>query len=491
MTELDRTGSTVGRWSVLGKCAREGYWLCRCSCRLQTERELSYVTLDRRGDTACCGCIFRESRREAKAQELVGKAFGRLTVIGPGGQTKVGAALWACKCECGNDKLVETFNLKSGRIASCGCLQKESQTANGVGKIVDRTGQRFGRLVAIELAGKSSLCHALWLCKCDCGNEKVVLNDSLQSGRTLSCGCYSVDINRELKTTHGLSHTVEHSIWQSMIDRCYNKNANKYKNYGKRGISVCERWLEDFENFYEDMGVRPDGLTLDRIDVNGNYCKENCRWATNDIQKDNRQNTIRITHNGETLTLSQWARKLGVRRELLYHRIVLNGWTPEEALTTEKFKRRNVTRKRDDKYQSQVDAAHAVSVSLREGHLQKLTTCEYAGCEAPAEEAHHYMGYARENWLDVQWLCKNHHARERAEVVEFNGKVQTIEEWADELGIGKVALKARLNSPNWTKEEALTTRKLAHGNSRGKSHKRRTRRTGPTRKKSPEANPET
>lgn len=119
--------------------------------------------------------------------------------------------------------------------------------------------------------------------------------------------------------------------WSDMKQRCYNKNALQYKNYGARGISVCDRWLESFDNFLSDMGVKPNGMTIDRIDVNGNYGPSNCRWATNDDQQKNKRNCHLITFNGETLTRRDWAKKIGLHEATLQCRIK-RGWPIEDVL---------------------------------------------------------------------------------------------------------------------------------------------------------------
>jgi len=140
-------------------------------------------------------------------------------------------------------------------------------------KIVDLTGKRFGRWVALALhPGRSRWREAMWLCRCDCSSERIVRGVSLRHGDTTSCGCFA----RERATKHGLSRTRTYRVWQGIKQRCFNPQAKHYSYYGGRGITVCERWLT-FENFYADMGDPPPGMSLDRIDPNGNYEPENCR----------------------------------------------------------------------------------------------------------------------------------------------------------------------------------------------------------------------
>lgn len=153
-------------------------------------------------------------------------------------------------------------------------------------KFIDLTNQRFGRLIVIEKYGLNKFNHILWLCLCDCGNKVVVERDCLKNGRTKSCGCIRKERNNN--TRHGMTGTPIHNIWKSIKQRCLNPNNKDYKNYGGRGITVCNRWLK-FENFYKDVGNPPKGLTLDRINNNGNYNPNNWRWATRQQQSDNKR----------------------------------------------------------------------------------------------------------------------------------------------------------------------------------------------------------
>lgn len=185
--------------------------------------------------------------------------------------------------------------------------------------VADKTGKRFGRLVAIKIVGKSDNGARIWLCKCDCGKEHYVESCRLNKNGTKSCGCLSKEKLIERSRTHGMTKTRIFSIWDGMKKRCLLPTNGGYKNYGARGIKVCERWLK-FENFKEDMydsylkHVEEFGeknTSLDRIDVNGNYEPSNCRWATLEEQNNNRNNNRFIIYNGSKMTVTQIGRIVG------------------------------------------------------------------------------------------------------------------------------------------------------------------------------------
>jgi hypothetical protein len=206
--------------------------------------------------------------------------------------------------------------------------------------LMDYTGRRFGRLVALRLIKRDAKWNDhKWLFECDCGEERVISIKSVRSGHTSSCGCLFSENLVERNTTHGLSkkHRSEYRSWKDMRMRCNNPNDSDYANYGERGISVCERW-NSFSAFYDDLGSCPKGLTLDRIDVNGDYEPLNCQWATRGAQARNKRNNRLITINTETKTLQEWCRHFGVEHSKVRYRLN-QGWPVEKAFSLEDFRR--------------------------------------------------------------------------------------------------------------------------------------------------------
>lgn len=186
---------------------------------------------------------------------------------------------------------------------------------------IDLAGKRFGRLTVIGFAGigrsRGGHSHSTWDCKCDCGTIKKLPTGNLTSGNTRSCGCLKADRNAKQFITHGMSKTKLYSVWGSIKDRCYNKRCEGYSNYGGRGIKMCQSWRNNFESFYEwaiKNGYKA-GLTIERKDVNRDYCPENCMWISKSEQSKNRRNCHYITYRGQTKTLSEWCRELHIDRE--------------------------------------------------------------------------------------------------------------------------------------------------------------------------------
>lgn len=208
-------------------------------------------------------------------------------------------------------------------------------------------GAHYGRLTPISYAGKSYDSRHQFLCKCDCGNEVVVLEKHLRSGNTKSCGCYKRDMGHAANTTHGKSKTRLYRVWANMIERCESEDCPNYHRYGGRGIRVCNEW-HDYSKFDEwavFAGYNPSAkygeCTIDRIDVNGDYEPSNCRWITMKEQTDNRECTRRVEFNGECHTLKEWSEITGINYYTLHKRF-RRGESPESILHIGKLPRKAV-----------------------------------------------------------------------------------------------------------------------------------------------------
>lgn len=190
-------------------------------------------------------------------------------------------------------------------------------------------GQRFGKLLVLSRAANRKPGRPVWLCRCDCGAVTDVCAGNLRRGLTRSCGC----LIGSGHITHGRSHSRTHEIWKSMRQRCLSPASNGWHRYGGRGITVCQRW-QKFEAFLDDMGEAPPGLSLDRIDNDGPYSPENCRWATVVQQARNKRNNSGYEHNGVHRLWAEWAEESAVSAQLLRSRVVVWKWDFERALRT-------------------------------------------------------------------------------------------------------------------------------------------------------------
>lgn len=202
--------------------------------------------------------------------------------------------------------------------------------------IHDRTGEKFGRLTAVRLIERRGSRNHLWEWSCECGGMAVIGISGVVKGSSRSCGCLRREMLSARNEKHGMSklHKREYRTWKDMRSRCNNPNNQDFNDYGGRGISVCERW-DDFSAFLSDMGLRPEGMTIDRIDVNGDYEPLNCRWATQKTQANNKRNN-RVLDNGKTL--AQNCEELGISHSKVQYRL-LAGYSNDDALSDKDFRK--------------------------------------------------------------------------------------------------------------------------------------------------------
>lgn len=258
----------------------------------------------------------------AAKQNLIGRRFFKLIVIEQSTK-KTKRVHWVCKCDCGNIIHVTTSDLNSGNAKSCGS-HREKEKENLIGKkfgrltVISESFRGFAKKTSRQSRTYANV-------KCECGKTKRVQIYYLKNKHTTSCGCVQVEITQARSITHGSSNTPEYRAWAALKRRCLNKNRKEYLNYGGRGIIVCKRWINSFEKFYKDMGKRPSPkLTVERVNNNGNYEPSNCVWDTKTAQARNRRTTKWLKCNGERGLLSDWAKKLNISPSTLHNRLRKN-----------------------------------------------------------------------------------------------------------------------------------------------------------------------
>lgn len=265
---------------------------------------------------------------------LEGKRFSKLMVMEYKGHSR-----YLCKCDCGTEKLIYGTDMKKGKTKSCGCINKSRE--------LDIVGKKFNSLTIIEKVGKTKEKRYLFKCRCDCGTEKILEGRVVKSGKIMSCGNHNIEKVIEANTTHGLSKERIYKIHSKMKKRCFNPNDKNFKDYGGRGITVCEEWAKEdgFLNFYKwsMQNNYQDILSIDRIDVNGNYEPSNCRWATDKMQQLNKRNTVTHTYNGVSKPLVTWCEELGLNYDSVWKRLYKYDYDFEKAITykTERVKLKN------------------------------------------------------------------------------------------------------------------------------------------------------
>lgn len=259
-------------------------------------------------------------------KNLVGETFGKLSVISFD-KNRNGVPYWNCICSCGVEKSISGRSLIRGRTKSCGCSAHTRRY---------KVGDKFGNLTIIRMP-EGNLHTEKVLCKCDCGKEVECFLNNLTRGTSTSCGCLRSYYAKQSRNCHGESRSRLYMEWNRTKTRCYNKNTHYYKNYGGRGIKVCDEWQTywPFREWALAHGYRDD-LTLERIDVNGDYCPENCTWIPMKEQANNKQNSHYITFNGQKKTIAQWARETGLNPSCIQYRLKA-GKTPEECLSLTKW----------------------------------------------------------------------------------------------------------------------------------------------------------
>lgn len=257
---------------------------------------------------------------------MTGKRFGALVAISPTEIKKNKAVCWLFKCDCGREKILPMSQVKYGAIKSCGCRINAKARKPKSQRVY--IGQTFGKLTVIQLMGRDKDNHFLSKVRCECGHEFVTRDTFLVCGSRTQCPVCS---NKNIMT-HGLSDTPIYYVWQGMKDRCCNPNSKSFQNYGGRGITICEEWLNSdvFIEWAIENGWK-EGLQIDRINVNGNYEPDNCRFVTPQENARNKRDTIYIHYEGNLLTIGEVSEITGLAHELIYQRIHKYGWSEYDA----------------------------------------------------------------------------------------------------------------------------------------------------------------
>ena len=322
---IDLTGQRFGRLTVIERAPnrkKSTMWKCACECGNVTTVCGEDI---KNGKSLSCGCLKRE-KSLSRAFDLTGKRFGRLEVISRA-PNRGPRAFWNCRCDCGRESVVATWQLTSGKTNSCGCLRSDTHPSTEF-KALDWSGKRVGSLTVIERVQNRGN-RVFWLCQCDCGQFYEVASDSLANGPAQRCVC----------TKKAPLHTERlHHVWAGMKARCSIESATGYQYYGKRGIKVCGDWANSYETFKKwayangyDENAPYGQCTIDRIDPNGDYCPENCRWVDNVIQANNKTNNVFMTFGNVTHTRKEWSNILGVSTEQIRSK-TRRGLSDEETI---------------------------------------------------------------------------------------------------------------------------------------------------------------
>lgn len=274
----------------------------------------------------------------------IGQRFDRLTVIGDGPPITQSNGKrrrsYLVVCDCGGGTHAPAHALRSGNTRSCGCIQREKASARKAAPRL-QTGTRFGRLVVQEqveaYVNRQGARMQQYRCVCDCGSSGVYRSRLLRVGHTKSCGCLSREVAGARLRTHGEASAArrrrEYTVWAGMIARCENPKEESFRNYGARGISVCQKWRDSYEAFLSDMGRCPAGMSIERIDNDGNYEPGNCRWATKREQGRNTRVNLIVIYRGREMPLVEACELSGVNYSKVYQRIRA-GWPMNRIFNT-------------------------------------------------------------------------------------------------------------------------------------------------------------
>lgn len=424
-----------------------------------------------------------------KIKDLIGKRFGKLLVIGKAdpyiGKNYTKPQV-LCQCDCGNTLSVRKASLTSGNTTSCSYSCGISD--KGAHNLVDLVGKTYGRLQVLSRLANTNTGQTQWLCLCTCGNTTEVSGVSLTKGGTKSCGCLRVDTIRKIRLTHGDSGSPEHITWGNMIQRCTNSKAPEFKFYGGKGVLVCGRWRK-YENFLEDMGRKPSkDHSIDRKEVTGDYCKDNCRWATKLDQASNKSNNRIITYHKISKSHAQWEDEYGLPKGVISRRLK-DGWSVSKALNTpltvKEFKGKTKGRSGHITNSTTHGMTDTPELNAWYGMKQRCYNPNYVGymrygargitvCDEFLQSFEVFLAEvgirpSPKHSLDridndkgydvgnVKWATRIEQASNKStnRHIEYNGETLTITEWGRRTGIPRITLSNRLKA-GWSTCRTLT-----------------------------------
>lgn len=254
-------------------------------------------------------------------KDFTGQKFGMLTAVRNSGRKIGNAFVWEWRCDCGSHHEALPSHVRSGSTISCGCYRDSKSLA---------AGQRYGRLVSVEIVGRNRHQHRIWKWKCDCGNYHLSPDYPVKQGRVVSCGCYHREQSRARSVTHDQHKTRTYRAWIALKARVGGKDDVSIEHYVNRGITVSPEWASDFPAFLADMGECPAGMSIERINNDGNYEAGNCRWATQREQLANTRRTIRIQFKGQERCLKHACQESGIGYSCVRSRI-RRGYDAQQA----------------------------------------------------------------------------------------------------------------------------------------------------------------
>lgn len=345
-------GERYNHWTVIdvvyNENRKEYEWLCRCDCGNVVQQRVYNI---RNGKSKHCRqCTDGIKKLPKNSQKIkkehdaidthIGKIYGELTVLDDYYDRKRKARIFKCKCSCGKEKIVRRYEVLNGTIKHCGDMIHRVNKKNNNQKYI---GKRYGSLTIEGFDYNEEKRLVLWICRCDCGNLRVVSPFRVKKGDVYACDeCTeqrAKELNRIASTTHGLSGTRIYNIWIGMRDRCNNPKNDSYKYYGGRGIKVCEEWYKSFESFYKwamSNGYK-EHLTIDRINNDKGYEPDNCRWATYKEQNNNKRNNRKnLMIDGVEKSLKEWSNESQFTIQAIVYRLNVKKMSPKEAIFGER-----------------------------------------------------------------------------------------------------------------------------------------------------------